>query len=409
MLKTLREIVTRNAAEFGERTAFIHKGRRVSFEQFNRRVNQLNHALYSLGLPKGDRVAILSRNRTEYVEGYCIGKSGLVGMPINWRLAPSEIVSLLNDSQAMAIMADSGYAGMVDELRPKAPALAHFTAFDEAGEGWLDYQTLLDGASDGEPAISVSPEDQLCLFYTSGATGKPKDAILSHQGLMQNSHEVAETMLNLTPEDVTVSVMVFFHVGGVWYHLFASFLAGCVTIIEDNFNAVNILNLIKEHRATNIHLVPTMISSLIELPGIETASLESLRWVYYAGSSIPVEMLKKSLTVFRKSGFIQSYGSTEGGVCSTLRPEDHPEAVRVPGRESLLLSCGKAQGSARIKIIDQEGSNVGPEEIIAECRKHIAAYKCPKTAYFTNELPKSPPGKILKKKLCDTYGASGNG
>ena len=111
---TLIDVLADNAHRRPNHPALLFKGSQLTYAELDKLSNGFASSLVTLGVEKGDRVAILSRNRTEYVEGYCIGKSGLVGMPINWRLAPSEIVSLLNDSQAMAIMADSAIIPKID-------------------------------------------------------------------------------------------------------------------------------------------------------------------------------------------------------------------------------------------------------------------------------------------------------
>jgi acyl-CoA synthetase (AMP-forming)/AMP-acid ligase II len=319
--------------------------------------------LGDLGLGKGDRVAILSRNRTEYVEAYCVSKAGMVGMPLNWRLALPELSYLLQNSEAKVILADEFHTPVADALAQQSPQLAHRISLDGPRPGWLDYQDLLDSASNAEPTVEVDPKEPLSLFYTSGTTGLPKGVNLTHQGLLRNAGEVAELGLELTPQDVTVSVMPLFHVGGMWYHLFPSYLSGCTTVLDDDPRPDNILKLLMEHKANNIHLVPTMIASLINLPGVADASLDHLRWMYYAASNIPEQVLRQALRVFSKAGFLQSYGSTEAGVCTALIPDDHRLALSDPKREDLLNSCGRPFGSTDLMVLDPQGAEVPLGEI----------------------------------------------
>lgn len=512
--KVLGDVVRQTAENFGDKTAFINRGRETSFAEFNSQVNRFCGALAGLGLTPGDRVAILSLNRTEYVQTYCLAKAGLVAMPLNWRLAPPELAYLLGNSEAVAVLADEGHIPVLDSLRPELPALKHCISLDGPREGWLDFQALLQAADDLEPEVAVAPQDPASLFYTSGTTGRPKGTLLTHQGLLNNSQEVAEVGLELTPQDRTVSVMPLFHVGGMWYHLFSSYLTGCTTLLDHNPRPDNILKLLKEHQASNIHLVPTMIADLVNLPGIDNEPLEHLRLMYYAASNIPVQVLRRALEVFKNAGFIQSYGSTEGGVCTTLLPADHRAAVSQPGKEILLDSCGRPVGSTELKILGPDGEalpqgrigevvvrssklmsgywrnpeadaaafndgwfrmgdlgrldedgylyivgrkhdmivsggenvyphevenalyadpdiaeaavfgvphpkwvetvaaavivkpgrDTDPQRIMAACRQRLAAYKCPKEIFLTEELPKNPAGKILKRKLREQYG-----
>ena len=375
--KVLGDVVRWTAENFGEKTAFINRGRQISFGEFNSQVNRFCRALAGLGLAPGDRVAILSLNRTEYVQTYCLAKAGLVAMPLNWRLAPPELAFLLGDSEAAAVLADADHAPVIDSLRPELPALRHCISLDGPREGWLEFDTLLASAEDLEPEVSVLPQHPASLFYTSGTTGRPKGALLTHQGLLNNSREVAESGLQLTPADRTVSVMPLFHVGGMWYHLFSSYLTGCTTLLDHNPRPDNILKLVKEHQASNIHLVPTMIADLVNLPGIEQEPLEHLRLMYYAASNIPVQVLRRALTVFANAGFIQSYGSTEGGVCTALLPADHRAAISQPGREGLLDSCGRPVGTTELKIVGPEGEEL-PQgqigEVAVKSAKLMAGY-----------------------------------
>lgn len=513
-LKVLGDVTRHTAEVYRDKTAFMNRGRAVSFSEFNNRVNRLCSALADLGLVKGDRVAFLCRNRTECVEAYCVGKAGFVGMPLNWRLTPFELALLLKNSGATVIMADEYHEQAVESLRGELPKLKHFIAMDHPGKDWISYEGLLAGASESDPGAIVEPEDPLCLFYTSGTTGTPKGVVLTHRGLMHNACEMASIGLKLTPEDITLTVMPLFHVGGMWYHLFASYLAGCTTFIEESFDPVRTLDALERYHVTNIHLVPTMIGALLNVKGVEVVGLEHLRLMFYAGSNIPEDMLRRALAVFKRAGFLQSYGSTEGGICTILYPKDHEEAVRSPGREGLLNSCGKAFGNLSIRVDGPEGNSVregeigevavrsvktmrgywnNPEadrnaiadgwvrmgdlgyldkegylyivgrkhdmivtggenvfphevesvlfendkiqdaavfsipdpkwveavaaavvlkegveadaaEIISQCKKRLAAYKCPKVILFTDSLPKTPSGKILKRKLRETYG-----
>jgi acyl-CoA synthetase (AMP-forming)/AMP-acid ligase II len=331
---------------------------------------------------------------------------------------------------------------------------------------------------------------------------------------MQNSAESASLAMKFTSDDIALTVMPLFHVGGMWYHLFPSYLSGCTTIIEESFDPLRTLELLKAQKVTNVHLVPTMIGALLNVPGVEKQDLEHFRLMYYAGSSIPEEMLRRAMSVFKQTKFLQAYGSTEGGSCTILKPEDHDEAVMTSGRGELLCSCGKPFGDLKLKIVDPQGDelprdkigevavlskrtmfgywknpdadrnaiqdgwvrmgdlayqdndgyvfivgrkhdmivtggeNVFPfevenalyqnpkileaavfgvpdrkwveavaaavvlqdgvesdaAEIINDCKTRLAGYKCPKVIVFTDSLPKSPAGKVLKRKLRENYG-----
>jgi acyl-CoA synthetase (AMP-forming)/AMP-acid ligase II len=520
--KVWGDVARLNAAVFGDKPAFVSAGRTLSFAAVNTRINRLNNALAGLGLAHGDRVAILSRNRPEFFEVYGVAKSGLVAVPLNWRLAARELLHPLRDSRPRVIVAESNFTPVIDALRPELAGVDHFIVLGAASAGWTAYEGLLAAAAADEPGVEPRPDDALCLTYSSGTTGIPKGAIITHRGALNNCRAMIQDLLKLTPDDVGLAAMPLFHVGGMWYHLFPSFASGGTTIMLPQFDPRAVLAAIQDQGVTQVHLVPTMIAALLDEPGVRSLDLGRLRTLYYAASSIPLVLLKRALEVFRHCGFIQSFGSTEAGSVTALLPEDHVAAMRDPGREGLLLSCGRPYGGASVEIrnasgapaatgaigdiavrsdrtmagywqnpaataqvmvdgwlytgdlgyLDQEGylyiverkhdlivtggENVYPrevedilyqdpklaevavfaipdpkwvervaaavvlkpgctttaEEIRQRAARSLASYKCPKTVFFVDSLPKNATGKILKKELRLRYAewlASGAG
>ena len=355
-LQVWGDVARRNAATFADKPAFVCGDRSVSFAEVNTRINRLNNALAALGLAHGDRVAMLSRNRPEFFEVYGVAKSGLVAVPLNWRLAARELLHPLKDSGPRVIVAESNFTSIIDALRPELASVEHFIVLGEARKGWSAYESFLSAASSDEPRIEVNPDDALCLTYSSGTTGIPKGAIITHRGALNNARAMIEDMLKLTQEDIALAVMPLFHVGGMWYHLFPSFASGGTTIKLSEFDPHAVLAAISRHGVTQVHLVPTMIGALLDQPEVRSMDLGRLRTLYYAASSIPLGLLKRAIDVFRHCGFIQSFGSTEAGSVTALLPEDHVAAIRDPARAGLLLSCGRAYGGAKVEIRDFSGA-----------------------------------------------------
>ena len=187
--------------------------------------------------------------------------------------------------------------------------------------------------------------------------------MLTQRGILDNCRATADDLLALSEKDVGLAVMPIFHVGGMWYHLFPSFAAGCTTIIQSEFNPRAVLGALEEHGVTHVHLVPTMIGALMNEPDAARTDLSRLRSLYYAASPIPLAMLRRAMQSFEHCGFVQSFGSTEGGSVTALMPEDHVAAVNDPGREALLLSCGRAYAGVQVSIRDFSGKPLPPGEI----------------------------------------------
>jgi acyl-CoA synthetase (AMP-forming)/AMP-acid ligase II len=357
----LGEVLRANAAALGGKPAFVCNERSLSFAEVNKRVNRLVDALSRLGLERGDRVALLARNRPEVFEIYGTAKSGLVAVPLNFRLSPRELAHPLADSRPRVLIAEPEFVPSIDSLRAQLAGVQHFIVFGEEHEGWLNYERLLARASDSEPRAEVRPQELACLIYSSGTTGVPKAAMLTHGALLNDCRAVIE-LLGLEQADVGLAVMPLFHVGGMWYHLFPSFASGCTTVMQSAFEPRAVLESIAAHRVTNVHLVPTMIAALLEDLQARDDDLGSLRTLYYAASPIPVATLTRALDVLAGCGFVQSFGSTEGGCITALTAADHVRALRDPAGQRLLLSCGRALAGAKVQIRDASGKPLPPGE-----------------------------------------------
>ncbi len=360
------DIARLNASVFPDKPAFVSGQGAITFSQVNARINQLNNALAALGLVAGDRVAILSRNRPEYFEVYGSAKSGLITVPLNWRLASRELLHTIKDSRPTVIVAEPGFTATIDALRTELPGVRDYIVFADttaATAGWSAYETLLAGSSPDEPHAALHPDDALCLIYSSGTTGEPKGAVLTHRRAINTCRAIVQDMLKLTRDDVGLSVMPWFHAGGMWYHLFPSFASGGTTVVLPEFDPGAVLTAIEAQGVTQVHVVPTMIAVLLDQPDVQAKDLKRLRLIKYAASSIPLPVLKSALQAFKGCGFIQSYGLTEMGAVTALMPEDHVVALNDAAKEHLLLSCGRAMPGVTIAIRDGEGNPIGPGEI----------------------------------------------
>jgi acyl-CoA synthetase (AMP-forming)/AMP-acid ligase II len=364
---TLADVLRLNAEVHPYKIAFEAPPRRsVTFLAFNERVNQLNHAVAALGLKKGARVAILSRNCAEYVEVYGLSKCGLIVVPLNWRLAAAELTKLLLHSAPKLLIVDEEHCALIDSIRESLQCIEHFVRFGAASVGWRSYEDLIAVEQTSEPEGCALANDVLCLIYTSGTTGDPKGVAITHGAALGNCRAAAQ-MLGLNESDRTMAVMPLFHVGGMWYHLFPSFATGCTTLIVSHFLPASVFEAFETHRITNVHLVPTMIGELLAHPAAVSTDLSRLRLIFYAASSMPANILRRALRTFSSCGFLQSYGSTEAGVVTVLDPDDHRRASQ-PSGERLLLSCGRPLAGRNVRIVDDSdcvlvGNAVGEIEV----------------------------------------------
>jgi acyl-CoA synthetase (AMP-forming)/AMP-acid ligase II len=363
-MRTVSDVLRHHASIRPNKIALESNEHTVTFGRLNERINRLNNAVASLGVKKGDRVAILSRNRIEYVESYGLSKAGLIVVPLNWRLAAAELTTLVIHSAPRLLIVDEHHRDLVDNVRAQWTTVKDFLLLGRPTPGWMDYEALIEAAADTEPATKAMPDDVLCIVYTSGTTGMPKGVAITHAAALGNCRTAATQMLKLTEYDKAMAVMPLFHVGGMWYHLFPSLATGCETFISAEFDPALVLKHLSTRQITNVHLVPSMISALLSHPNAQSADLSSVRLMFYAASSMPADLLKRAMMTFSQCGFAQSYGSTEAGVVTVLDPADHQRA-RNPEGEHLLRSCGRPFTGHEVRIVGN-ASTIVDERAVGE-------------------------------------------
>jgi len=363
---TLGDVLRGHAVQRPHKVALeTLSGGATTFLQLNERVNRLCDAVSRLGVHRGARAAILSRNRPEYIEVYGLSKTGLIVVPLNWRLAPAELAKLIAHSAPEVVFVDDEHRHIIDGLRAQFPSVRHFIAIGLGGEGWRGYEELLASGRANEPQQVASAGDVLCLIYTSGTTGAPKGVAITHAGALGNARTAAGEMLELTEQDHTMAVMPLFHAGGMWYHLFPSLASGCSNLLLSEFDPGTVLQELEARRISNVHLVPTMIGALLAHPSAGQADLSHVRLLFYAASSMPADLLRRAMAAFPSCGFAQGYGSTEGGIITVLDPVAHRRA-RAPDGEHLLLSCGRPCGGHGLRIVHGDGGELSRPGAVGE-------------------------------------------
>jgi long-chain acyl-CoA synthetase len=365
------DAVRATAAAFPDKPALIDADHSLTFNDINVRMNRLANGLAALGAQPGERVAVLARNRPEAFEAYGASKSGLIVLPLNWRLARDELLHPLTDGEPTVILAAPEFADLIDDLRSQLPFVRFCIRFGSSSAGWTGYEDLLAQCSPAEPKVKVTSSDLLCLMYTSGTTGKPKGAMLTHGGLMRNCRAAADWMLGLRSSDVALAAMPLFHVGGMWYHLFPAYVSGCTTILAPEFAPENILALMEKHGVSYSHFVPTMIGALLNHPNVAKTDLSKLRIIYYAASTMPVEVLRQAMATFPHCEFMQGYGSTEAGMVTALTAEDHRQAAASDDRKALLFSCGRPL-HCEVDILGADSIGIG--EIAVRSDRSMTGY-----------------------------------
>jgi long-chain acyl-CoA synthetase len=377
-LGTFADIIYRNAILYPDSEAFVYGSERVSFKSFNERVNRLIHGLHALGIQKGDIIGILSWNRLEYPEVFGAAmKGGFVLAHLNPRLKAGELAHVINDAEPRVLFVGPELVETLDRIYGQLSEAEFFVTFGDAEGRMMAYGELVEGQSNEEPEPTVGEDDPLTIFYTSGTTGIPRGAIYTHRHKMEN---VAFKALDIGVEfgDRHLVVLPMFHIGGD-SHIWPFFLMGGCNVImpRPSFDPAEALQAIAKEQITDVHIVPTQLISLLNLPDIEQYDLPRLKRIWYAASPMPTEVLKRGLSVFGPV-FMQGYGQTESGPDVTvLGRANHRYSGEATEAQSVLASCGQPCIRAHVRIVDEAGRDVEAGtigEIIVQSKRIMTEY-----------------------------------
>lgn len=344
----LCSLIDRNAAFAPDKTAIAFEGERLSYAAFAARIGRTATVLkQELGVGRGDRVAILSLNRPDYlVLLYACARLGAMLVPLNWRLAVAEQLFILTDAGAKVLVLEQAFESVLSELGGTAPGIT-FVGLDFAPPRGMTFEGLLtrnDGTS-GNPHTDLSCP--LLIVYTSGTTGRPKGAVLRQEALFWNG-VMSQHMHNMTSDDHVLTLLPFFHVGGLNIQTTPALQLGATVTVHARFTPDTALAAIEQERPTLTVMVPAIIQAVSEHPAWATADLSSLKAVSTGSTIVPPYLIERF--VARDVPVLQVYGSTE--TC--------PIAVytRLGGDLSRAGSTGLAGLCCEAKVIDQSGSEV---------------------------------------------------
>ena len=377
-LGTFADIIYRNAILHPNSEAFVCGLERISFQDFNERVNRLIHGLHALGIQKGDIIGILSWNQLAYPEVFGAAmKGGFVLAHFNPRLQSQELIHVINDSEPRVLFLGSEFVETIERIGTHIPETESFLTLGDAEGQMMAYGEMLEGQSEEEPGSKVEEDDPLTIFYTSGTTGIPRGAIYTHRQKMENTVMKALD-IGVQFGDRHLVVLPMFHIGGD-SHIWPFFLRGGCNVLttQYSFDLADTLRLLADEQITDVHIVPTQLISLLTLPDIAEHELPCLKRIWYAASPMPVEVLKQGLSVFG-SIFLQGYGQTESGPdVAILSQANHCYSGTSTEAERVLASCGQPCIGVHVRIVDEAGRDLEAGEIgeiIVKSRKTMIGY-----------------------------------
>jgi long-chain acyl-CoA synthetase len=362
-LGTFADIIHRNAILYPEDEAFVYGSARITFKQFNERVNRLIHALQALNIQKGDVIGILSWNQLEYTEVFGAAmKGGFILAHYNPRLHAEELIHVINDSEPKVLFIGPELVESIEGVRKQLSGIEVVLSFADSEGKIGSYMEVVTAQPSDEPEPKVGEDDPLTIFYTSGTTGMPRGALYTHRQKMENARNKA-FYIGVEFGDRHMDILPMFHIGGD-SHIWPFFLVGgCNVIMPKSYALSDFLKMIPEEQITDLHIVPTQLVSMLNLPDIDQYNLHCLKRIWYAASPMPIEVLKHGLAVFGPI-FIQSYGQTETGPeVTVLSKADHRNSGDSAEAQRVLASCGQPCIDVHVRIVDDDGHGVEAGEI----------------------------------------------
>lgn len=365
--ETIGQNLRQIAAKFPERTALIseYQQYRANYSEFLEQVEQVAKALMAHGIRRGDRVGIWSPNRYEWVlVQYATALMGAIMVNINPGYKFSGLRYALEQSRIDLLIASShfrktDYIKMLDELRPDCLYPKQTVIIDRDWATFLSSASQVSDARLAEREASLQFDDPVNIQYTSGTTGYPKGATLSHHNILNNGFFIGER-LKYTEKDIVCLPVPFYHCFGMVLGNMAIVTHGaCIVIPGEFFDPEQVLQTVENERCTSLYGVPTMFIAELDLPDFAKYNLKSLRTGIMAGAPCPIDTMRKVQSLMNMTEICVCYGMTETSPVSTESCTDDPLELRV-------TTVGTVHPHVEIKIIDPESGAIVPRGTAGE-------------------------------------------
>jgi fatty-acyl-CoA synthase len=335
-------------------TAIIDGDIGLDYRALNIEVNRLAAGLRAQGIDRGDRVAIMASNSYRFYELlFACAKLGAIVVTVNYRLLAEEVEYIMRDSGASLLFFSHEYAEVANEVADAVPEL-RAVSLAAAGASGVSLQQLIDEGSGREPDTEdIGLDAPLMILYTSGTTGRPKGAILTHGNIVATSTNQAFDW-GVVASDRCLVVAPLYHVGALLLLSWPTLHMGGTVIVHPGFDPVRVLEAIERDQVTTLFLAPTMWRMMLQQPGVRERDLSSIRLCCSGGESLPLPLMEQLLEVFG-SQFTEGYGLTEASAAvAVLRPEHVRSKSGSVGLPFLHVS---------VRVVDDEGEDVAEGEL----------------------------------------------
>ena len=355
---TPMEFARRAKRLYGSREAVVDGDRRFTYGEFLERCDRWSHALQSLGVGQGDRVAYIAPNTHAHLEGYyAVPQIGAVLVPINYRLKPDDFEYILNHCGAKVVCAHPDYFEAIDGIRDQLKTVEVFVALEGAGSDWIDYEEQLVAHTPHFDSVAINETDLITINYTSGTTARPKGVMITHRNAYMN---IMGTLAHhhLSPADRYLWTLPMFHANG-WTFTWINTARGMVHVCLRKVDPAEIFRLIKAERISMFCAAPTVLISIANAPKTIRQDAPAGVRLFTAGAppaAATIELVEKELGW----ELTHVYGLTETAPLITfceMRPEHADlsleQRAKVKARQGVeLISSGE------VRVVDEQGSEV---------------------------------------------------
>ncbi|MBA8824974.1 fatty-acyl-CoA synthase/long-chain acyl-CoA synthetase [Saccharopolyspora lacisalsi] len=352
---TISDQVARHARTIPDDVALRFRGDGRTYRELDERVTRLANSLRQRGAGPGDRIAVLGLDGPEIVESYlACTRLGAICVPINFRLVTDEIAYVLSDSGAVAAVVDTATAEAMTEAREQLPAVENclvIGASSDRSDTEHSYEQALRQASSEPVDLFVDEHSPAFIMYTSGTTGRPKGAVLTHHNLLIHAFSSMAHLGTSEDDKVWLAAVPLFHIAGL-SGMLPSLLRGGSTVIlpSGRFDPTEVVDLLEHERVSSVFLVPAQWQAVCDVPGIARRDLSALHRISWGAAPAPTTLLRTMIETFPHAEVVTSFGQTE---CS-------PITTTLRGRDALrkLGSVGTPMLNVEARVVDEDMNDV---------------------------------------------------
>ena len=348
---SLVEALRHSAATYPDHRAIVFNGRVTTHREFGEITDRVAAGFAATGIQPGDRVGLYAVNSDHFAATYFgILKAGATVVPINLLLNPKEVAYNLKDAGVRAVVYSDPLGGAINEVRTLLPPATMYWCIGTGKSSPSDLSWTELATSPGPvPSVDINPtEDLAAILYTSGTTGYPKGAMLTHANLASNAKSISEALRLVPGEDVLLVVLPMFHAFAATVGMIFPLLNGCTLIPLAKFDPALVTETIHQHGVTIFPAVPSMYNVLLRLPDSEVARFASLKFCISGGAALPAEVMRQFEVKFGKYIY-EGDGPTECSPCTCVNPI---------GGERKISSVGRVIPDVAMKITDDQGHDV---------------------------------------------------